>query len=102
MCSGLSRRSFKVAACTAVGIRAIALGWSGKAWQIDRVVFWPNVEPMVAFFDGRLPAESRVLMDDSVLRYYLHPTLRQERMTDPFYFRYIEETGEAAYSEAVG
>jgi hypothetical protein len=43
-----------------------------------------------------------VLVDDSVLRYYLHPALRQDRMTDPFYFRYRDEAGEAAYAAAVG
>ncbi len=86
---------------SSVGALAAVLGWSGRAWQIDRFVFWPSIEPIVAFFDGRLAAENRVL-DDSLLRYYLHPTLRQGRMTDPFYFRYRDWASEAAYSAAVG
>jgi hypothetical protein len=101
MVRGLAGRSFKAGGCAAVGVLALALGWNGKAWQIDRFVFWPNVGPMVAFFDGRLTGENRVLIDDSVLRYYLHPQLKQWRMTDPFYFRYGEKTEEAAYSAAI-
>ncbi len=54
---------------SSVGALAAVLGWSGRAWQIDRFVFWPSVEPNVAFFDRRLAAENRVL-DDSLLRYY--------------------------------
>jgi len=98
---GLAGRLSLAASCGAVGVLAVVLGWTGKALQIDRFVFWPNVNPIVAFFDGRLTPENRVLIDDSVLRYYLHPTLRQERMTDPFYFRYRDATGAAAYSAAV-
>ena len=99
---GLSRANFQVVGFGAVGVLAVALGWSGDAWQIDRNLFWPNVEPIVAFFEGRLTAENRVLLDDTVLRYYLHPTLKQSRMTDPYYYRYGDETGTAAYSAAVG
>jgi hypothetical protein len=59
------------------------------------------VEPILTYFDGRLSAESPILTDDTVLRYYLHPALRQEKITDQYYFRYQNETGEAAYSSAV-
>jgi hypothetical protein len=40
-------------------------------------------------------------VDDSVLRYYFSPPLRQNQITDPFYFSYRGESGEAAYAAAV-
>jgi hypothetical protein len=98
---GMSGRFFPLAGCGTVGALAIVLGWHGDAWKTDRAVFWPNVEPAVAYFEGRLSAESRVLIDDTVLRYYLHPTLRQWRIADQYYFRYQNTTGEEAYSSAV-
>jgi hypothetical protein len=85
----------------AVAALALTLGWHGDAWKTDRAVFWPNVEPIVAYFDGRLSPESTVLTDDTVLRYYLHPALHQWKITDPYYFHYQNLTGEAAYSSAV-
>jgi hypothetical protein len=90
-----------VASSGAVAALALTLGWQGDAWKTDRAVFWPNVEPIVAYLDGRLSAESIVLTDDTVLRYYLHPALRQWKITDPYYFHYQNLTGEAAYSSAV-
>jgi hypothetical protein len=98
---GISGRFFPLAGCGSVAALAVALGWYGDAWKTDRAVFWPGVEPIVAYFDGRLSAESNVLTDDTVLRYYLHPALRQGKITDQYYFRYQNETGEAAYSSAV-
>jgi hypothetical protein len=99
--SGLSGRFFSLAGCGTVGALAVTLGWYGDAWKTDRAVFWPSVEPIVAYFDGRVSAESNILTDDTVLRYYLHPALRQGKITDQYYFRYQNETGEAAYSSAV-
>ncbi|MFI5059527.1 MAG: ArnT family glycosyltransferase [Candidatus Acidiferrales bacterium] len=90
-----------VASSGAVAALALALGWHGDAWKTDRAVFWPNVEPIVAYLDGRLSAESAVLTDDTVLRYYLHPALRQWKITDQYYFHYQNLTGEPAYSSAV-
>lgn len=98
---GISARFFPLAGCGSVAALALALGWYGDAWKTDRAVFWPDVEPIVAYFDGRLSAESNVLTDDTVLRYYLHPALRQGKITDQYYLRYQNETGEAAYSSAV-
>ncbi len=80
---------------------AVSLGWAGDAWRMERFLFWPNVEPIAAFFEGRLGPEHRVLVDDSVLRYYFSPPLSQSRITDPFYFGYQGATGEAAYAAAV-
>ena len=90
-----------LASSGAVAALALTLGWHGDAWKTDRAVFWPNVEPIVAYLDGHLSAESTVLTDDTVLRYCLHPALRQWKITDPYYFHYQNLTGEAAYSAAV-
>lgn len=84
-----------------VAVLALSLDWAGDAWRIDRFLFWPNAEPIAAFFEGRLVAEDWVLVDDSVLRYYLQPPLRQRKIADPFYFRYRDLAGEAAYTAAV-
>ena len=97
----MSRRFSPLASYGAVAALALTLGWHGDAWKTDRAMFWPNVEPIVAYFDGRLSPESTVLTDDTVLRYYLHPALRQWKITDPYYFHYQNRTGEAAYSSAV-
>jgi len=85
----------------AVILLAVSLGWAGNAWRMEGFIFWPNVEPIVAIMEGRLTANHRVLVDDSVLRYYLSPPLGQSRITDPFYFGYHGQTGEAAYAAAV-
>ena len=83
-----------------VSALAVGLGWTGNAWHIDHFVFWPNAEPISAYFQGRLAANDYVLVDDSVLRYYFSPPLHQWRIVDPFYFRYGSETGAPAYSAA--
>ena len=78
-----------------------AVAWFGQVQNVDRFVFWPNVEPVLAFFEGRLAPGDRVLMDDTVLRYYYNPTLHQYEMTDPMYFHYGDDSGDQAYKAAV-
>ena len=88
-------RGFAVAAlCGAVAA-------FGQVQNVDRFVFWPNVGPVLAFFEGRMAPGDRVLMDDTVLRYYFNPPLHQYEMTDPMYFHYGDDTGEKAYKAAV-
>ena len=53
---------------------AVGAGLMGRAQSIERFVFWPNVDPVLAFFEGRLTAQDRVLVDDTVFRYYFHPS----------------------------
>lgn len=77
------------------------LGWAGKSWSMEQFVFWPNVEPALAYMDGRITSTDRVLVDDTVFRYYFHPLLQQRQIADPFYFRYQGQTGGAAYAAAV-
>jgi hypothetical protein len=77
------------------------LGWLGRSWKMEEFVFWPNVEPALAYMEARLNSSDRILVDDTVFRYYFHPQLRQDRITDPFYFRYQGQVGAAAYAEAI-
>ncbi|HEV2488876.1 MAG TPA: glycosyltransferase family 39 protein [Candidatus Acidoferrales bacterium] len=84
-----------------VSFLALGLGWLGNAWGIDRFLFWPNAEPAVAYFEGRLASADRVLVDDTVFRYYFSPPLHQWQIVDPFYFRYGSQTSAPAYSSAV-
>jgi hypothetical protein len=80
-----SEQQFFVLATLGVLVLSVGLGWWGGTWRPERWFFWPNVEPALAFFDGRLHPQSRVLTDDSALRYYLQPPLDQQaRIVDPF------------------
>ena len=93
--------AYSIPATVIAGCLAVGLGWMGNAWRINRFVFWPNVEPAVAYFDGHLVSDDRILVDDTVFRYYFSPPLRQWQMVDPFYFRYGNEIGAPAYAAAV-
>lgn len=93
--------SYKIAAPVIVVCLAVGFGWISSAWHIDEFVFWSNAEPIAAYFQGRLSSSARVLVDDTVFRYYFSPPLHQWQIVDPFYFRYGSSTGEPAYSAAV-
>jgi hypothetical protein len=93
--------SYKLTAVVIVICLAVGFGWIGNSWHIDQFVFWPNTEPIAAYFQGRLASSTRLLVDDTVLRYYCSPPLHQQQITDPFFFRYGSVSGAAAYSAAV-
>lgn len=93
--------SYKIASAVIVVCLAVTFGWISSAWHIDQFVFWPNAEPIAAYFQGRLSPSARVLVDDTVFRYYFSPSLHQWQIVDPFYFRYGSSTGAPAYSAAV-
>ena len=76
-----------------VAALAIAVAVLGKVEKIDQFVFWPNVEPALAFFEDRLTPDDRVLVDDTVFRYYFQSKLHQYQITDPMFFRYEENSG---------
>lgn len=76
-----------------------AVGWLGESQTIPPFVFWPNVEPVLAYFDGRLQPDDRVLVDDTVFRYYFQPPLRQYKITDPMYFHYRDSSGRDSFGE---
>ena len=93
-------RQVMVAAFSVAALCAV-LGWLGRSWKMEEFVFWPNVEPALAYMEGRLNSGDRVLVDDTVFRYYFHPQLRQRQITDPFYFWYQGQMGAAAYAAAI-
>jgi len=59
------------------------------------------VEPAVAYFDGRLSAESNVLTDDTRPPVLSPSGARQWQITDQYSFRYQNATGDTAYATAV-
>src|SRR5205807_5816435 len=77
------------------------VGWLAKAQSVEQFVFWPNVDPVLAYFENRMATNDRVLMDDTVLRYYFNPPLHQYQMVDPTFFHYHDSWGAQAYKEAV-
>ena len=85
------------------GVVALAsgAGWAGNSAKIEPFVFWPNLNPVLAWFEGRLTSSDRLLADDTVLRYYFHPPLSQGQIVDPMYFEFRGESGEEAYKAAV-
>jgi Dolichyl-phosphate-mannose-protein mannosyltransferase len=94
-------RNHRAALALVIVLFPVLLGWIGGAWRMNRFVFWPNVEPAVAILKGQLAPESRVLVDDSVFRYYFSPPLSQRQIADPFYFAFQGATGQSAYAAAV-
>jgi hypothetical protein len=72
---------------------AIGAGYLGKVQSLDRFIFWPNVSPVLAFFENRITPQDRILVDDTVFRYYFNPPLHQTQITDPMYFLYRDASG---------
>lgn len=91
-----------------VAVLSLALGAGvlGKVQDLEQFVFWPNVDPALAFFEDRITPQDQILVDDTVFRYYFNPALSQGQIVDPMYFRYrdaagIDLLGEPAYKAAV-
>jgi len=78
-----------------------AVAWAGGLGDVESFVFWPNVDPITAYFDGRLSPNDRLLVDDTVMRYYFERTLSQTQIVDPMYVEYRGQTGDAGYTAAV-
>jgi hypothetical protein len=95
---------YPAAATVGVVLTAAGVGWADRSWDTPRHVFWPNVDPVLAFFEGRVAPETRFLLDDRVLRYYLpelQPALPPRNVEDAYYLRYRDLEGPAAYAAAV-
>jgi hypothetical protein len=97
----IARRHYQLSAVASVCCLAVGLAWLGNVWHIDQFVFWPDTQPVTAYFQGHLADSTRVLIDDTVFRYSFSPPLHQWQITDPFYFRYGSATGAPAYAAAV-
>jgi hypothetical protein len=85
------------------GVVALAAitGWLGQGQSVQRFTFWPKVSPILAYFENHLAANDRILVDDTVLRYYLSPPLHQPQIVDPMYFSRGGKSGDEAYKAAV-
>lgn len=81
--------------CGTAAILALAVGagYLGKVQSPEQFVFWPNVSPALAFFENRISPNDRILVDDTVFRYYFNPPLQQAQITDPMYFLYRDSSG---------
>jgi hypothetical protein len=88
----IGRISLAMCACVALMIPVAFLGQT-----VGQFLFWPNVEPVQAYFEGRLTAQDRVLVDDTVFRYYFSPPLHQPQIADPMYFHYRDGAGRDLY-----
>ncbi len=97
----LPRKIYPAACMAVVLILAVTLGWLGKAWNPDRLVFWPSLDPFISFFDGRVSPQTRVLTNDLALRYYLDPPMPIENVVGPYYFEFAGERGKDAYARAI-
>jgi dolichyl-phosphate-mannose-protein mannosyltransferase len=84
-----------------VAVLALALGagWLGKVQSFGQFVFWPNVSPVLAFFENRITPQDTVLVDDTVFRYYFNPPLHQPQIADPMYFHYRDSAGNDLFGE---
>lgn len=80
---------------------AVVVGWLGLGQSIDKFKFWPNVNPVLAYFENRLSPKERILTDDTVLRYYFNPPLHQYQIVDPMYFIRSGVSGNEAYRSGV-
>ncbi|HWR36933.1 MAG TPA: glycosyltransferase family 39 protein [Clostridia bacterium] len=90
-----------VVGSSAVIVLVIVLAAAGKAVYTHDFLFWPNVEPALAALRGQVKPGTRLLVDDSVFRYYYMRELHQSSIADPFYFEYKGAKGASAYAAAV-
>jgi hypothetical protein len=92
------------AAVLAVGLLSAGVAAADRSWDTPRHVFWPNLDPALAFFEGRVGSTNTFLVDDPALRYYLRddqPALPASNIRDAYYLRYQQLEGPAAYAAAV-
>lgn len=74
---------------------------TGHALRMEHFVFWPNVTPITAVMENQIAPHDRILVDDSVFRYYFSPPLWQQHISDPFTMEYHGLHGGSAYIAAV-
>ncbi len=100
----VGRRAYPVVAVLAVVLLSAGVAAADRSWDTPRHVFWPNVDPVLAFFEGRVASTTTFLIDDPTLRSYLRedqPALPPRNIQDAYYLRYGQLEGPAAYAAAV-
>jgi len=103
MAGWITRSAFTHTVCGGLLVVLLAgtMAWLGRIQSLDQFIFWQNVEPVLAYFENRLTPNDRVLVDDTVFRYYFTPPLHQNQITDPMYFHYGDKVGDQAYKAAI-
>jgi len=103
MAGWVTHSAFTRTVCGGFGVMVLAgaMAWFGKIQSLEQFVFWQNVDPVLAYFENRLTPNDRVLVDDTVFRYYFTPPLHQHQITDPMYFHYGDSAGAQAYKAAI-
>ncbi len=67
----------------------------------ELVTFYPNLNPSLDAIQKNTAQAHNVLVDDSVVRYYLYPRIPTDRVTDPFFINYNGLHGKEAYQAAI-
>lgn len=100
----VGQRAYAAVAILAIVLLSAGVAAADRSWDTPRHVFWPDVDPALAFFEGRIASTTTLLVDDPALRYYLaddQPALPPHNIQDAYYLRYGQLDGPAAYAAAV-
>jgi 4-amino-4-deoxy-L-arabinose transferase-like glycosyltransferase len=100
----VGRRAYPTVAVLAVVLLSAGVAAADRSWDTPRHIFWPNVDPVLAFFEGRVAPTTTFLVDDVTLRAYLmeeQAALPPRNVQDVNYLRYGQLEGPAAFAAAV-
>jgi hypothetical protein len=98
------RRAYPAVAVAGVILLSAGVAAADRSWDTPGHIFWPNVDPILTFFEGRVAPTTTFLVDDPTLRAYLRDdqaALPLRNVQDAYYLRYAEVEGPAAYAAAV-
>jgi len=95
----ISWRVVGIALAGLVVLPAIVASSLGHADAL--VTFYPDITPAVDAIRMDTAGAKTVLVDDSVLRYYLYGEIDPEKVFDPFAFRYRGKADMDAYRQAI-
>jgi hypothetical protein len=100
----VGRRVYPTVAVVAVVLLSAGVAAADRSWDTPGHIFWPNVDPILTFFEGRVASTTTFLVDDPTLRAYLRDSqaaLPLRNVQDAYYLRYADVEGPAAYAAAV-
>lgn len=100
----VTRRAYSTVAVLAVVLLSAGVAAADRSWDTPAHVFWPNVDPVLAFFEGRVAPTTTFLVDDVTLRAYLtqeQAALPPRNVQDVNYLRYGQLEGPAAFAATV-
>jgi 4-amino-4-deoxy-L-arabinose transferase-like glycosyltransferase len=100
----VGRRAYPAVAVLAVVMLSAGVAAADRSWDTPMHIFWPNVDPVLAFFEGRVASTSTFLVDDPTLRFYLREdqlALPPRNIQDAYYIQYGQLEGPPAFAAAV-